>query len=253
MRKPITALSFALRFALSLVGAAMLALAALNAAGQAGTPQSVVLPLDSLERLETVNTKAEVVTYRGKKALHLAPPQNPNMQSGAMPDMQRGSMLALVSGTDFKDGTIEAEVAGVPITSMDETARGFVGIVFRAQNHGARGENIYIRPTNGRAEDQLRRNHSVQYESIPEFPWHRLQRKEAPGVYESYVDLEAGPWTKMKIEVAGTKARLYVNGAEQPCLIVNDLKLGDVRGQVALWAFIATNAYFSNLKVTPTN
>lgn len=241
MRRPVTALSFALSFA---VGAAMLALAAQNAVGQAGTPQSAALPLDSLERMETVNTKAEIVTYRGRKSLHLAPPQNP--------DMQQGSMLALVSGTAFKDGTVEADVAGVPITSMDESARGFVGIVFRAQNHGARAENIYIRPTNGRAEDQLRRNHSVQYESIPEFPWHRL-RQEAPGVYESYVDLEAGAWTKMKIEVGGTSARLYVNGAEQPCLIVNDLKLGEVRGQVALWAFIATNAYFSNLKVTQAN
>ena len=89
----------------------------------------------------------------------------------------------------------------------------------------------------------------MQYESIPEFPWNRL-REEQPGVYESYVDLEAGAWTKMKIEVAGTKAKLYVNGAEQPCLIVNDLKLGDVRGQVGLWAFVATDAYFSNLRVT---
>jgi hypothetical protein len=57
----------------------------------------------------------------------------------------------------------------------------------------------------------------------------------------------------MKIEVEGAKARLYVNGAEQPCLIVNDLKLGDVRGQMGLWAYIATDAYFSNLKVTQTN
>jgi hypothetical protein len=53
----------------------------------------------------------------------------------------------------------------------------------------------------------------------------------------------------MKIEVAGTKAKLYVNGAEQPCLIVNDLRLGNSRGQVGLWAFVTTDAYFSNLKI----
>ena len=57
----------------------------------------------------------------------------------------------------------------------------------------------------------------------------------------------------MKIEVSGTKARLYVNGAQQPCLIVNDLKLGQVRGQIGLWAFVATDAYFSNLNVTYAN
>jgi hypothetical protein len=68
-------------------------------------------------------------------------------------------------------------------------------------------------------------------------------------VYESYADLEAGAWTHLKIEVAGTKAKLYVNGAEQPSLIVNDLKLGDGRGQIALWSTIETDGYFSNLTV----
>jgi hypothetical protein len=216
----------------------------LNASGQAARQGTNIFRLDSMEGLEAVNTKADIVTYRGRRALHLAPALNK--------ETDRGSMIALVGGTDFKDGTIEAEVAGVPITAIDPTARGFVGVVFRAQEHGTRAENIYLRPTNGRADDQLRRNHAVQYESLPDFPWDRL-RKEAPGVYESYVDLEAGAWTKMKIEIAGTKARLYVNGAAQPCLIVNDLKLGEVRGQVGLWAYIATDAYFSNLRVTQTN
>ena len=54
----------------------------------------------------------------------------------------------------------------------------------------------------------------------------------------------------MRIEVDGTKARLYVNGATQPCLVVNALKLGESRGK-ALWARISTEAYFSNLRVEP--
>jgi len=216
----------------------------LNSGRKPQKEQPTVYRLDSMEGLEAVNTKAEVVTYRGRKALHLTPVRKV--------ENAQGSMVALVTGTDLKDGTIEVEVAGLPIAEMDPTARGFVGVEFRAQEHGARAENIYLRPTNGRADDQLRRNHSVQYESFPDFPWNRL-RSESPGVYESYVDLEPGVWTKMKIEVAGTKARLYVNGAEQPCLIVNDLKLGAVRGQIGLWAFIATDAYFSNLKITRAN
>jgi signal peptidase I len=40
-------------------------------------------------------------------------------------------------------------------------------------------------------------------------------RKEFPEKYESYVDLVAGEWTRVKIEVRGEKARLYVNGVEQ--------------------------------------
>jgi hypothetical protein len=217
-----------------------LALAVLAASGNGTKTRTNSYGLDSTDGLEMINTKAQVENYRGRRALHLTAEQ------GHAAD--RTSMIALVTGTDFKAGIIEVDVAGRPILAMDPTARGFVGVEFRAQQHGARAENIYVRPTNGRADDQLRRNHSVQYESFPDFPWDRL-RKEQPGVYESYVDLEPGAWTKLKIEVTGTKAILYVNGAEQPCLIVNDLKLGEARGQIGLWAFVSTDAYFSNLRV----
>jgi hypothetical protein len=53
----------------------------------------------------------------------------------------------------------------------------------------------------------------------------------------------------MKIVVSGTKAQLYVNGADEPCLVVNDLKHGDIHGRIALWAHTTTDAYFSNLQV----
>jgi hypothetical protein len=53
----------------------------------------------------------------------------------------------------------------------------------------------------------------------------------------------------MKIVVSGTKAQLFVNGAAQPCLLVNDLKLGETHGQIALWSYGGTDGYFSNLKV----
>ena len=75
-------------------------------------------------------------------------------------------------------------------------------------------------------------------------------RQEAPEKYESYVDLQPAVWTKDKIEVEGRKARLYVNGAEQPCLVVNDLKLDPRDGGVALWVGPGTEGYFSNLKIT---
>jgi len=127
-------------------------------------------------------------------------------------------------------------------------SRGFIGVAFRVQDGGQRYEVFYLRMTNGRAEDQLRRNHSAQYASQPDFPWNRL-RDENPGKYESYVDLAAGAWTRMKVQVAGTTARLYVNGAREPCLIVNDLKLGPAHGSVALWVGSDTVAYFSNLTV----
>jgi hypothetical protein len=124
-------------------------------------------------------------------------------------------------------------------------------MAFRVLSGGSKYECIYLRPTNGRADDMLRRNHSTQYSAEPEWGWERL-RKESPGVYESYVDLEAGAWTTYRIVVKGTRAELYVHNAAQPCLIVKDLKLGDAAGAIALWVGPGTEAYFTNLKVTPS-
>lgn len=196
--------------------------------------------LDSLDGLEMANAKAEVVTYRGRRAVQLLPlPGHENTDEYT---------LAILTGLDFKDGTIELEIAGAPRVDAPADARGFIGIAFRVQPHGSRYECFNLRPTNGRSDDQFRRNHSTQYHALPDFPWYRL-RKESPGVYESYVDLETGAWTRIKVEVSGTRARLYVNGANQPCLIVNDLKLGETHGQIALWTSATTDAYFSDLVV----
>ena len=206
------------------------------------TPATSYLALDSITGLEIVNGKANIADYRGRRALHLtALPDSPDPNRGE-------AVMAIVAGVDFRNGTIEADIAGMPLPSAPADSRGFIGVNFRVQQHGARLENIYLRPTNGRADDQLRRNHSVQYESIPDFPWFRL-RKESPGAYESYADLEAGAWTNVRIVVSGTRAQLYVNGSAQPCLIVNDLKQGESHGQVALWSHSTTDGYFSNLRI----
>ena len=187
---------------------------------------------------ELVNARLDTVTYRGVRSLRLIPTAHSS----------RDDMLALLEGPEFKDGTIEIEVAGSPRPGAPPDSRGFVGVSFRTGARGAWTDLFYLRPTNGRADDQLRRNHTVQYASDPEYPWHRL-RKESPGVYESYADMEAGAWTRMRIEVAGTSARLYLNGASQPCLIVNDIKHGERPGRIALWAHVSTDAYFGGIDV----
>jgi hypothetical protein len=190
---------------------------------------------------ELVNANSEVVAYRGVQAVKLTPtPEAEGKDLG---------MFALLEGPDFTDGTIEIQVAGAPKPGASEGARGFIGVSFRTGPKGEWADMFYLRPTNGRIDDQLRRNHAVQYASDPEYPWHRL-REETPGVYESYADMEAGAWTRMRIEVKGTKARLYVNGASQPCLIVNDIKHGERPGKVALWAHVETDAYFGPVTVS---
>jgi hypothetical protein len=199
-------------------------------------------PLETTAGLRLVNVSVTPATLDGKKGLHVT-----------MSDegMARSERLAVIEGGSFANGMISAEVAGAVAAGAPEGARGFVGIAFRLQDDLKTYDAFYLRPTNGRAEDQERRNHAVQYISHPDWPWHRL-RKEFPSKYESYVDLVPGVWTKVRIDVRGERARLYVHDQEQPTLIVNDLKSGaQGSGAIALWLDVGTVAHFRNLTVSP--
>ena len=204
--------------------------------------------LDSTKGLQPHDVTVEAVTYQGRKAVRVMPAADPDKELAAAKNGEGGGIVVL-TGTSFENGTIEVDVAGKPRTGAPSDARGFVGVAFRVAAEPSKYECVYIRPTNGRADDQVRRNHSTQYISMPEYEWSRL-RREAPGRYESYVDLIPGDWTKMKMEVSGVKLRLYVNGAPQSVLIVNDLKHGDSEGAVALWIGLGTEAYFANLRLS---
>ncbi len=205
--------------------------------------------LDSTKQLQPSDVTVEPVTYRGRKAVRVLPALPANAELLVAPKNGEGGGVVVLSGTTFHDGTVEVELAGKPRAGAAADARGFVGVAFRVAADPSKYECFYIRPTNGRADDQLRRNHSTQYISMPEYNWSRL-RKETPGQYESYVDLVPGEWTKIKIEVKGVEARLYVNDSPQPVLVVNDLKHGDVKGAVALWIGPGTEGYFTNLRLS---
>jgi hypothetical protein len=205
-------------------------------------PAAIALLLPELlsaqtpDRLTPHRVKLESVEYQGKRAVKI-------VEDGQVPN---GEAYAIVKDAVFHNGEIEVELAGRPAGGAGTGARGFIGVAFRLQN--GEFEYIYLRPTNGRADDQVRRNHSTQYSSHPKFGFAEL-RQQAPEKYESYVDLEMGVWTRYRITVEGTKARLYVHGAPQPCLIVNDLKRGDSTGAVALWIGPGTEGYFTGLKI----
>jgi len=206
----------------------------------------LTLPLDSTDGLKPTNAKIEAVTYKGHKALRVidAAPQ------GTSDD----GRFVVITGSQFEDGRIEIDVAGDRVPGAPEASRGFVGIAFRVDpspetNDRSAFEAFYLRTYNGRSDDQLQRNHSAQYFSSPEYPWSRL-REESPGKYETYVDLVPDEWTHMKIEVKGDKARLYVNNATQPTLIVNHLLHGNTKGAVALFISVGSLAHFSNLRVS---
>ncbi|HUR19927.1 MAG TPA: hypothetical protein VMZ90_03910 [Vicinamibacterales bacterium] len=208
--------------------------------GQASRVQTFTL--SGAQNLDARNVKVESAEYKGRKAIRITLPSSP----------APGPRFTFVRGVDFADGTIEADVAAkltmtVPAGAPVPTA--FIGIAFRTRSDANHYELFYLRPGNSRSSDQAQRNHSVQYLSVPDFDWSKL-RWRWPSVYEVYADLEPEAWTKMKIEVAGRQAKLYVNGAPRPVLVVDGLKGEDLRGGIGLWAFTGQDNYFSNLRIT---
>jgi hypothetical protein len=205
--------------------------------------KTVTLPLNDVSQLELRNVTAIRTRYRDSDALEVrltGPYRGPDMDT-----------FAFVRGLDFHDGSIEVDVAGSLLPSALGGARGFIGIAFRIDVAGGSfaSEGLYIRPTNGRADDQIRRNHSTQYFSYPGFDFDRL-RREAPGQYEAYADMVPDEWTHLRIEVSGANAQFFVGAASQPVLIVHDLKRGaDAHGSVGLWVDNGTNGHFRNLVI----
>jgi len=154
-----------------------------------------------------------------------------------------------IKGIDFKNGTIEVKVLSRLLKNAPDYARGFIGVAFRINNSNTKYESIYLRPINARADDQIRRNHSIQYYSYPDYKFDRL-RKESPENYESYADMEMNQWITIRIAVKGNQAKLFLNNNKQPSLIVNDLKHGaDLSGAIGLWVDIGTEGYFTDVKI----
>ncbi len=217
----------------------------LVAASAVAEAPALTLPLHDAAVVQPHNVTVHAVRHHGSEALEvrlIGPYRGPDTDT-----------FAFVPGVDFHDGTIEVDVAGAVLPDAPADARGFIGVTFRIDADGGSFacEGFYIRPTNGRAADQVRRNHATQYFAYPGYDFDRL-RREAPAQYEAYSDLVADAWTHLRIDVSGATAQLYVGVAAQPVLVVHDLKHGpQAHGTVGLWVGIGTDGHFRNLSIRP--
>jgi len=196
----------------------------------------------STDKLEAIGVDMSLKKMDGKSVVQVV--KDASITGADAPTFVR------LKGQDFKDGTIIVDVLSKLRPDAPATARGFIGVAFRINDSNSKFECIYIRPTNGRADDQVRRNHSTQYFSYPDFTFDKL-RKEAPEKYESYADMGLNEWIRIKIVVSGVTAKLYLNNNKEPSLIVNDLKLGaDQSGGIGLFVDIGTEGYFADVKIS---
>jgi hypothetical protein len=220
----------------------LLSLSAITVAGaqqahstDQAVPATQSFALTDTKDLAEQDVKAEAVEYKGRKAVRLT--------------TQAESGFAFINGTNFRDGTIEVDIATKVNVPPGVRMPGFTGIAFRARPDTSHYDMFYLRPGNAQAEDQAMRNHSVQYVAEPGFGWEKL-RRNWPFIYEAYADQQPEEWTKVKIEVRGRRASLYLNGSPNPSLIVDGLKGEDLQGSIALWGYTREESYFSNLKIT---
>ena len=194
-----------------------------------------------LSSFRPINTFINAASLDGKQTIRV-------IKDPAITEVDEPTFAKLID-SDFKNGVIKVTVLSRLLENAPDFARGFIGVAFRIDESNSKFEGLYIRPTNGRADDQLRRNRSTQYFSYPDFKFDRL-RNESAGLYESYADMGLDEWINLKIEVQGDKAKLYLNESSQPVLVVNDLKHGaDHSGSIGLWVDVGTEGFFTDLRI----
>jgi len=192
-----------------------------------------VQQIDLAERLATAKIRVvnRDIARSGQNGVHLS----------AKSDVG----LAWIDGTDFSEGTIEVDVRG-----KDVFQQSFLGLAFHRKDD-ATYESVYVRPFNFRATDPARRDHAVQYMTVPEFDWPRL-REQFPEEFENPVNSTLSPtdWTPLRIVVRGSRVQIFVGQVANTTLEVRKLGTLD-RGMVGLWVGNSSDGDFANLRITP--
>jgi len=192
--------------------AALLAAASLR--GQAA--QTLSVPPDS-PRWD-LQAEAKVAQFQGRKALLL--------DGGA----------AILKDFEMRDGVIDVDVATT-------ASRGFSGLQFRLADEGATGEWVYLRLHKSGAPD------AMQYTPVLN-TGANWQIYNGDG-FTGAVEFPKDTWFHLRLEVAGAQAKFYVKDMDKPALVVDDLKSGSQRGEVALHV-LAGATYFSNFEIRTT-
>lgn len=198
---------------------------------------------------EVNDVKASVVSLQGEEILKV------ERDLKALPfDVE--SLYTTVDEPTYvklKDVTIENGVVEVKVlsriqaSSPFEAAQGFIGIAFRIDEENSAYESIYLRPKVGRSENQLARNHTVQYYAYPDYKFDKLRQEVYQGQYETYADIGLNEWITIRIEFSGKTVKLYLNDQESPAFIVNEMLGKTNSGSIGLWVDIGTEGYFKDL------
>ena len=178
--------------------------------------QSLAVPADSARW--DLEGQAKIADYQGRKSIML--------NGGA----------AVLKDLEMRDGVIDVDVS-------TPAKRGFFGFDFRIDSEGTNYEEVYLRQHKSGLPD------AMQYTPVLN-TGRNWQLYNGPG-FTGAVDIPKNEWFHLRLEVTGAQAKLYVKDMDKPALVMNDLKSGVQKGQVALFD-LTGEAYFANFQVRTT-
>jgi hypothetical protein len=150
----------------------------------------------------------------------------------------KSASLAYKPGLNFKDGTIEMDVAcTIP-------KGGFVGLAFHIKD-AHHYETVYFRPGSSGTIN------AIQYmpEKKAEFNWWDY---EAPK-YQAKAIIPQNKWFHVKVVVQGSKMEVYVNNAAKPAMVYTALDPSLKSGAVGYWHGNCPQGAYKNLIVKASN
>ena len=196
----------------------ILSLCALSPAALAAAPSPGAMAVPADPSRWELEGEAKILDHQGRRSILL--------DGGA----------ATLKDFEMRDAVMDVDVS-TPAT------RGFFGIQFRIAGDGRTAEWVYLRQHKSGLPD------AIQYTPVlgTGLNW---QLYNGPG-FTAAVDIPKGAWFHLRLEVSGARARLFVKDMEKPVLVMDDLKSGLQKGQVAL-AVLTGETYFSNFQIRPT-
>ena len=156
---------------------------------------------------------------------------------------QRGDGMALIKNVQFDTGVIELEIRG-----ENNPGKSFVGVAFNIENDST-FEAVYFRPFNFQSEEQIRREHSVQYICEPKNTW-RYLRDNYEGQYEAEFPRQPDPdnWFAVRIKIDESLVTVYDTSNEQELLSVERLR-SQKSDRIGMWTGFNSKGDFRNVKI----
>ncbi len=145
----------------------------------------------------------------------------------------------------FEDGTIEVDVLSRTTGDASPSEGPLAGLAYRLGGNRDRFDAVEVRPLNGTASGsptaQARR--AAQFFGSPDWPFDRI-RPQGSGR-----DDVPDAWTRLMLEVDGTRLAALVDGVET--FVIPVTRAATLRGDLGLFVDVGTEAFFSNLRMTP--